>query len=179
MRGRGARAVLLAALVGLVACAHAPLPAAIEAPYGTPAISGETRVMLVAGGDDVANFAAEVVGQKKLWRTAGVEPGQIACYWSKPTRRAYARDRRQYRRVAAPMQACGPASPERVLTDLAALADDPPPYLYLYVTGHGVPSLASAQVAWALPPDERALLGSPALALDAHTRLRVQHTDAI
>lgn len=172
------RRVLAIALL-LAACGHTSMPPALTGAYGERSISSDTRVVLVAGGDDVANFAAEVAGQRRIWRAAGIAPEQIACYWAKPTRRAYGKDRRQYRRLASTMQSCGPASPQRVLADLAALADDPPPWLYVYVTGHGVPSLAAPQVASVLPPDERKLLMSPALALDADTALRVQHTDAL
>ncbi len=178
MIGRLGAAVLLAVLAA-PGCAHAGAPDATRVEYGDPHPSSTTRVMLVAGGDDVANFAAEVAGQRKIWRAAGLEDQQIECYWSKPTRRAYARDRRQYRRLVAAMQPCGPASAKRVLADLAALADDPPEYLYLYITGHGVATLASPQVASVLPPDERALLGSAALALDAEVGMRIQHTDAL
>jgi Peptidase C13 family len=172
----GALAIAATLAIG---CGHARMPAAFSAAYAHPSISRATRVMLVAGGDDVANFAAELTAQRKIWRGAGIEADQIACYWSKPSARAFAKDRRQYQRLVVGMQDCGPASPARVLADLAALADDPPPYLYLYVTGHGVPSLGASPTTWVLPPDERALLGTAALALDADPLLRVQHTDAL
>jgi hypothetical protein len=179
MRGRALAIAIICAVATTAGCAHAGAPNATGVEYGDPQPSGTTRVMLVAGGDDVANFAAEVAGQRKIWRAAGVEDQQIECYWSKPTRRAYGKDRRQYQRLVGAMQSCGPASAQRVLSDIAALADDPPEYLYLYITGHGVAMLASPQVASVLPPDERELLGSAALALDAEVGMRIQHTDAL
>ncbi|MBC8068960.1 MAG: hypothetical protein IAG13_11555 [Deltaproteobacteria bacterium] len=177
--GAGAFAWVLAAAAVPSGCGHTKTPAATTVPYASPTLSRDTRVVLVAGGDDVANFAAEVAAQRQIWRRAGLAPEQIACYWSRPGRRAYARDRRQYRSVLEAMRECGPASPARVLADLASLADDPPPYLYVYITGHGVPRLGAPPSAWVLPPEERALVGSAALALDATPELRVQHLSAL
>ncbi|MBK6917705.1 MAG: hypothetical protein IPH07_09920 [Deltaproteobacteria bacterium] len=173
---------LALALVLASGCAHgrdAALARIVAAPYTPQSIGPDTRVMLVAGGDDVANFAEEVVRQRKLWRGAGLSENAIACYWAKPKGRALRRDRRQYRRLAPALAGCGEASPAVVLADLAELAQAAPPWLYLYVSGHGVPSLDEAPGTWTLPPEERAWLRQPALALDGDPALRVQETAAL
>ncbi|MFO0637342.1 MAG: C13 family peptidase [Nannocystaceae bacterium] len=175
----GLLAVALA-LGGAIGCGHgARAQAQLAAPYHPQQTAGDTRILLVAGGDDVANFAEEVVAQRKLWRGAGVPRDAIACYWAKPQGRAWTKDRRQYQRLARALASCGRASPATVLDDLAALAASPPALVYLYVTAHGVPQLSQAAGAWTLPPEERSWLAQPALALDGDPALRVQDTAAL
>jgi hypothetical protein len=109
--------------------------------YREDAVSETTRVFLVAGGDDVANFAAEVVQQRKLWIGAGVPRDQIACYFAKPTDEGWAEDSEQYQALLSELRDCHRASPARVLGDLARVARHDPPWVYVYVTAHGVESL--------------------------------------
>lgn len=147
--------------------------AAMSTPYPTAPPSPSTRVMLVAGGNDVANFAEEVVRQRGLWRRAGVAADDIACYWAKPTARAFADDRRQYGRLHDEMADCAEASAARVLGDIETIALAPPETFYLYITAHGVPSLGGDARSWVLAPEERAFLAQPALALDGDPSVRV------
>ncbi|MBX7081572.1 MAG: C13 family peptidase [Nannocystaceae bacterium] len=180
MKGALRRGLLALALVAAAGCGHgARAKAQLAAPYHPQQTRGDTRILLVAGGDDVANFAEEVVSQRKLWRGAGVPREAIACYWAKPRGRAWAKDRRQYDKLARALASCGRASPATVLDDLAALAVTPPRLVYLYVTAHGVPALSQASGAWTLPPEERSWLAQPALALDGDPGLRVQDTAAL
>ena len=60
-----------------------------DLPYRQGPIHPSTRIMLVAGGNDIANFAAEVVEQRALWKKAGVADDAIACYYAKPTAKAF------------------------------------------------------------------------------------------
>ncbi len=99
------------------------------------------KVFLVAGGDDVANFAAEIVEQRRLWSEAGIEPDEIVCYYAKPTRRAWNEDREQYTKVAGALRGCRRAEPARLRRDLLDAARRDPPFVYLYVTTHGLRSL--------------------------------------
>ena len=91
-----------AALAWLGAC-RVPVPAAVPAsapvrdpfadiPYATAPLPSHAKVFLVAGGDDVGNFAAEVVEQRELWKQAGLRDDEIACYYAKPTSKALADD---------------------------------------------------------------------------------------
>lgn len=107
-------------------------------PYRDGRPGPQTKVFLVAGGDDIANFAAEIVEQRALWQAAGVAPEEIACYWARPTRAAYRADRRQYDELATELDDCFRAEPGTVLSHLRAAAKTDPPWIYLYVTGHGL-----------------------------------------
>jgi hypothetical protein len=100
-----------------------------------------TKVFLVAGGDDIANFAAEIVEQRRLWRGAGLRDDEIACYWAHPTPRAYDVDRAQYDALRHELASCYRAEPATVLGDLRRAATEKLPWVYLFVTGHGLPPL--------------------------------------
>jgi Peptidase C13 family len=168
-RSIAAAVVVAAALTGCGATTFA----SISSPYPTRDPNPTTRVMLVAGGNDVANFAEEVARQRRLWRHAGVAKQDIACYWAKPTEAAFLADRRQYAALEDDMADCAEASAARVLDDIEALAGSPPDALYLYITAHGVPRLGGDARSWVLAPEEQAFLAQPALALDGDPRLRV------
>jgi len=127
-------------------------------PYSTAPLPERAHVFLIAGGSDVANFAEEIVAQRELLRARGVQPDEIACYWARPTREAFRRDRAQYRRLAPELGDCYPANTATVREHLARAAAREPPFLYLYVTSHGLASL--------LPPDvPKDLLEAPDVAM--------------
>ncbi|MDC0720524.1 C13 family peptidase [Nannocystis bainbridge] len=129
-----------------------------ETPYSTAPLPARAHVFLIAGGSDVANFAAEVAAQRELLRTRGVQADEIACYWAQPTREAFRRDRAQYRRLAAALVDCYPAATAIVREHLARAAASEPPFLYVYVSTHGLSSL--------LPPDvPKDLLEAPDAAM--------------
>lgn len=114
-------------------------------PYSSAPLPERAHIFLVAGGEDVANFAAEVVAQRALLWARGFQADEIACYWAHPTREAFRRDRAQYRRLAPELADCYPASAALVREHLARAAAGDPPFLYIYVSTHGLASL--------LPPD--------------------------
>ncbi|MCY1058492.1 C13 family peptidase [Nannocystis sp. SCPEA4] len=152
VRGRIATSLLRAvATIGLaLALVGCGVPLAYTrfgetVPYSTAPLPERAHVFLVAGGSDVANFAQEIVAQRELLRERGVQADEIACYWAMPTRDAFRRDRAQYRRLAAELAGCYPAATAIVREHLARAAAREPPFLYLYVTTHGLASL--------LPPD--------------------------
>ena len=174
---RVARVASIVAALALVGCASRR--EWTDPAYADEDLSPTARVMLVAGGDDVANFAAEVDRQKHSWRRAGVAAADIACYWAKPTSKALRDDRRQYAALASSMSDCAQATAARVLDDIERVAESAPPYFYLYITAHGVPTLGAQKHAWLLAPDERAFLSQPALALDADRSVRVGDTAAL
>lgn len=98
-------------------------------------------MLLVAGGDDVANFAAEVVEQRALWAKAGLRDEEIACYYAKPTRRALRDDGEQWRALAPKLRGCYRADPATLHGHLRQVADRAPPFVYLFVSSHGLPPL--------------------------------------
>ena len=137
------RAAWLAAwLVGCHAprAPQAPPDPFVDVPYAQGPAPRHAKVFLVAGGDDIANFAAEVLEQRTLWRRAGLREEQIVCYWAKPTATAWAKDHAQYGPLALALKSCRAASPAVLAADLRAAATEADDFVYLYVTGHGLPS---------------------------------------
>lgn len=162
------RHVLIATLVALLPACAAPLRHASyvrAAPYNDAPLPERARVFLIAGGVDVANFAEEVVIQRRFWRRQGLGDDEIACYYAKPSRAGFDGDRRQFRRLLPELDGCYPAEVALVRRHLAEAARRAPPFLYVYVTSHGLPSLVSADVE--LPPDEMGLLDNFVLQLGA------------
>lgn len=177
---------VVAVLMVLVGTGCPRRGARTETPSSTPFDAMEYReaplprgakVFLVAGGDDVANFAAEIVEQRRLWSAAGLEPDEIVCYYAKPTRRAWKEDRAQYDRVAEALADCRRAEPARLRRDLLDAARQQPPFVYLYVSTHGLDSLLriarnmyeAGDADWypSLTEHERGILDQHVLALQA------------
>lgn len=162
------RRSLLAAIVALASACAAPLTHRAyvrEAPYADAPLSPQARIFLVAGGDDVANFIDEVADQRRFWLAQGVAADEIACYYAKPTRAAFRGDRAQYRRLFTELGGCYPASTALLRRHLAEASAHAPPFVYLYVTSHGLDGLIDEDAA--LPPDERALLDRYVIQLGA------------
>jgi len=137
----------------------APLTAAgfhEKAPRASAPLPARARIFLVAGGVDVANFAAEIVDQRALWRERGFSDEEIVCYYARPTRAGYRSDRRQYRALFSELDGCYLASTELLREHLRIAAAQAPPFLYLYISSHGIAGLV--EEGSGLPPDERALL---------------------
>ncbi len=178
--------VLALGLAALAAIACGPgaggqtsVPADVFAgrPYAQGPASSSTKVFLVAGGTDVANFAAEVLEQRTLWRRAGLREDEIACYWAKPTERGWADDHAQYQELETALRSCREATPARLAADLRVAAKASPDFVYLYISSHGLPSQlrsleasksrATARFVDSLSAAERDVLDPPAIALDA------------
>lgn len=102
-----------------------------DAPY-----TGELRYVLIAGSSDAANFAQEVVNQRKHWRSQGVPANQIACYVALPRQHAFEDDINQWRVLARHLEDCRPAHVARIRDDLRGHGPKDGT-LFLYVTGHG------------------------------------------
>ncbi len=137
-------------------------------PYSEAPLPAAAKIFLVAGGVDVANFAAEVAAQRRLWLSRGYAADEIACYWAAPTRAAFRADRAQFRRLAAALRPCYAATPALLRAHLAQAARGAPPFVYLYVTSHGLPSLLPENVPKdMLPEPVAALLGQYSLQLGA------------
>lgn len=166
------RAVLAIALAGAAGpgCGAPVLHRGYVAsvPYSDAPLPARTKIFLVAGGVDVANFAAEVAAQRSLWLARGFAADEIACYWAAPTRPGFRGDRAQFRRLADALRPCYPASPALLREHLARAAREAPPFLYVYVTTHGLTSLVPGDVPKDLLPEpDRALLDQYTLQLGA------------
>ena len=171
----------LLALLATVACradggTAVPDPFAKQG-YDDAAPSPRTKVFLVAGGDDIANFAAEVLEQRTLWRRAGLSEDEIACYFAKPTARALREDAEQYEALSLALGSCRAATPAQLALDLRAAADEAEGFVYLFVTSHGLASQLgpletsenpkTQRFVASLRPDERDVLDPAAIGLEA------------
>ncbi len=161
---------LLAVLVWLVltGCAGAHQRFVAATPYAEAPLPPRAKIFLVAGGVDVANFAAEVVAQRQLWLERGFSADEIVCYWAQPGRAAFRADRAQYRQLAADLRPCYPASTALLRQHLRQVAQSPPEFLYLYITSHGDPDIMPVGVPLAqLLPSEVALFDQYVIQLGA------------
>jgi hypothetical protein len=103
----------------------------------TAPVSPQARIFLVAGARDIANFAQEVVDQRRLWLSRGYAPEQIECFFAAPPPEQQA-DAAQFLALEASLQPCHLASPQVVFEALAQVAANyTADHFYLYVTSHG------------------------------------------
>ncbi len=63
-------------------------------------LTGKEKIFLVAGGSDSANFAQQVIDQRRHWMGLGFSSDEIACFYVRPTLSAMYRDLKQYRRFS-------------------------------------------------------------------------------
>lgn len=178
------RRLVVGLAVGLASCKHGdakpsapPADPYREQEYAAGPSPSSARVFLVAGGDDIANFAAEVLEQRTLWRRAGLSEEDIVCYFAKPTAQAWRRDTKQFSRLADALRSCRRASMDQLAADLRAAANEHPSFVYLYVTSHGLRSqlqplqrskrARTQRFVASLSAEERAVLDPAAIGLEA------------
>lgn len=174
------RGLLLAALcVAGCRSAASPVPPASPATgsYASGPTPATTKVFLIAGGDDIANFAAEVLEQRTLWRRAGLREDQIACYWAKPSAENFEKDKEQFESLRVALRSCYMASPQRVSADLRTAAAHAEGFVFVYVTSHGLASQLRSiedskhprarKLAASLSDAERGVLDPAAIGLQA------------
>lgn len=160
--------VSLVMLAMLTACAVPRTRARfLEAvPYATAPLPPRAKIFLVAGGVEVANFAAEVVAQRRLWLARGYAADEIACYWARPGAAGFRGDRSQYRALAEELRACYPASAKLLREHLLLTGTRAPPFVYLYVSSHGSADILPADdLTHGLLPSERALFDQTVIQL--------------
>ena len=137
-------------------------------PYATAPLPARAKIFLVAGGVEVANFAAEVVAQRRLWLARGYAADEIACYWAHPGPAELRADRDQYMALADELRACYPASTALLRDHLQQASRADLPFLYLYVTSHGDANITPVDVPEdRLLPTERALFDQYVIQLGA------------
>lgn len=100
-------------------------------------ISAQARIFLVAGARDIANFAQEVVDQKKFWLARGYAADQIECFYVAPDP-AHSEDVEQFLSLEADLRDCHLATPQAVLGAIAQVAPGfKDKSFYFYLTSHG------------------------------------------
>lgn len=101
-------------------------------------VPSKAKIFLIAGGKDNANFAQEVVDQIALWKKAGFQEEDIACYYAIPFEKEFLNDYVQYESISRELSLCYPASPKLIWEHLEAAAQSTDrDFLYVYVTSHG------------------------------------------
>ncbi|MEO8314965.1 MAG: C13 family peptidase [Pseudomonadota bacterium] len=101
------------------------------------AISPAARIFLVAGARDSANFAQEVVDQRKYWLAQGYSTNQIECFFATPSP-VQQDDAEQFLSLEEALQDCHLAAPDIIFSALAEVAQNyQQDFFYLYVTSHG------------------------------------------
>lgn len=95
------------------------------------------KIFLVAGSNENANFAQEIIDQKKMWLSAGFNSDEIACFYSRPFDTEFLADEDQFRSLAKDLESCLPASTDLIADQLVKAGIRNPQFLYVYVTSHG------------------------------------------
>lgn len=96
-----------------------------------------TRVFLIAGSQDSANFAQEVINQKKIWMNRGIRPEEISCYYALPVQQSLEADLQQFQSLTEPLAECHPANPYYIRSHLRAVSTQNPKQIFMYFSSHG------------------------------------------
>jgi hypothetical protein len=100
-------------------------------------ISSAARIFLVAGGRDSANFAQEIIDQKKFWLAQGYKPDHIECFYAVPPARQMD-DAEQFLSLEEGLRDCHLAAPDIIYAAIVQVASEyQQDFFYLYVSSHG------------------------------------------
>ncbi len=140
--------------------------------FSAQPFSKNTRVFLVAGGEDNANFAQAILDQKRIWLSRGISEDQISCYYALPLAKLIRYDLGQYRELTEALYACHPANADLVRSHVKQVLEQNPEWIYLFVSSHGVPPLSILRKQ-AKDEKERKLLEDVFKALPLRERYRL------
>ncbi len=104
--------------------------------YVTGNISPNTKIFLIAGSDDSANFNQEIIDQKRIWKARGFTKDEIACYYA-PPRDGNNQDTEQFRQLKYEMNDCFLANPGVLMAHLQSLKTSQTTDFYFYFSSHG------------------------------------------
>ncbi len=107
-------------------------------------LTGKEKIFLVAGGSDSANFAQEVIDQRRHWMGLGFSSDEIACFYVRPTLSAMYRDLKQYRRLSDELSNCFAANARVIRYALFLASIRKPDFVYFYSSSHGAPPMSLA-----------------------------------
>jgi hypothetical protein len=112
-------------------------------PDAFSSIPSKARIFLIAGGNDCANYAQEVVDQIQTFQRVGFKLDDIACYFTIPGEKAFGEDIKQYTALAGQLRHCYPANPKMIWSHLSRASQDPTSeFLYVYASSHGAMPLS-------------------------------------
>lgn len=99
-------------------------------------VSPKTRIFLIAGSQDSANFSQEILDQKKFWLAQGYSNEEIACYYVPPVKKD-GDDENQFKELFTGLTDCYLADPKLLYSHIREVAKANPQSVYVYVTSHG------------------------------------------
>lgn len=99
-------------------------------------VSPKTKIFLIAGSRQAANFAQEVIDQIKYWTARGYSKDEIACYYIPPLR-ADKNDKDQFGELFSQLRDCYFAEPHSIYENIKSVAQYNPSEVYVYVSSHG------------------------------------------
>lgn len=106
----------------------------------TSDFKGASHFIIAASGSN-ANFAQEVIEQKKLWIYSGIPASEIACYYVYPTQEVFDDDYEQYQKLSVDLKECYPAHMGTIYQHLKSKLTQKKVKkqgrLYFYITSHG------------------------------------------
>jgi hypothetical protein len=109
---------------------------------GIGKVSPKTKIFLIAGSKDNANFAQEVIDQMKFWKAQGYSKDEIACYYVPPMK-VDDNDLKQFETLFSELRDCYFAEPKAIFENIKSVASSRPNEVYVYVSSHGSKPLSS------------------------------------
>ncbi len=99
-------------------------------------VSPKTKIFLIAGSQDSANFSQEIIDQQKFWLAQGYTEEEIACYYVPPVKKD-GDDEKQFEELFSALRNCYFADPKLLYSHLREVAKSNPQSIYVYITSHG------------------------------------------
>jgi len=102
-------------------------------------ISPQAKIFLIAGSSQNANFAQEIIDQRRMWLGKGFREEEIVCYYVLPYQDEFERDNLQFVSLIRELRNCYPANAKGIREHLTLVgkSEPRPEFLYLYMTSHG------------------------------------------
>lgn len=100
---------------------------------------GRAKIFLIAGSEENANFAQEIVEQRLYWLDQGYTADDIACFYALPSDYSYQEDRAQFSVLRPHLADCQHANPKDIFEAIHESGKMGHDFLYLYATSHGSP----------------------------------------
>ncbi|MEZ4751950.1 MAG: C13 family peptidase [Bdellovibrionota bacterium] len=98
---------------------------------------GKAKIFLIAGSEENANFAQEIIEQKLYWLDQGFKAEEIVCFYAMPSNYSYQEDRAQYSILKSHLADCQHANAKDIFEAIHESGKAGHDFLYLYATSHG------------------------------------------
>lgn len=105
--------------------------------YNKAELPSETRILLVAGESSSPSYLNEVLAQRQHWMKLGYAPGEIACYYAKPSKKDYHANKASFDGLVAQTEGFYIAAPHLIYKHIRDISRRNPEFFYLYVTANG------------------------------------------